>query len=236
MNQKIIILWDVGGVLHRLNYGNFYQKASKLSGNRLSADEFKAEYTKHDLERQGLLGNISNDDYLKEIAKIIYPEGNYDINEIYNAVSLCFGPKIDEMIQIKRRLYQNAYTIGIFSNTTPLHAKIIRERYPEIYDTYDKSFPQIFSFNIHSIKPNPGMYEQIRGYEKVIFIDDKESYLRTGIEQFGWYGILYTGAIDTTEAIRTTHTSSEIPTKNCLTAKNSQSCIKALSQYGINIS
>jgi FMN phosphatase YigB (HAD superfamily) len=235
MNRKVIVLWDVGGVLHTNDYSRFYRKASELSGGRLSADDFKAAYLRKDLERLGLVGNISNEDYLKEIAKIIYPDGNYRKSDIYDAVSLCFGPQNDEMLQIKRMLYQKGYTIGIFSNTTPLHAEIIRNKFPEVYDTYDKSFPAIFSFNVHAIKPDPPMYELIKGFEKVILIDDKVSYLKTGIEQFGWFGIQYTGTIDPSEAIRAIHKNEEKPSKNFLIADNGQSCIEALRKSGIDI-
>ncbi len=46
------------------------------------------------------------------------------------------------------------------------------------------------------------MYKKIEGYTKVVFIDDKEAYIKKAIEEFGWYGIVFTPLVDKEEQMR----------------------------------
>ncbi len=237
--RKTLIFFDIGGVLLSLDYSSFYQAAADLSSGNLTADEFKKEYFRLELEKKALLGNITIEDYLKAIQNII--SGHLKnrvptLEDITEALKCCWKEEIKEMVDLKKKLYQQGYTIGIFSNTGALHLQIINQMFPEISQVYDDDYPVILSFEEHSIKPEAKMYQQITGYDQVILIEDKPSYLKTAIEDFSWQGILLTAYIDPAEAIRQKSDDQvSLPKEKCLVAESPSDCLEALRKFGIEI-
>ncbi len=232
-NHSTLILFDIGGVLLELDYGQFYERAAKLSSH-LTAEDFKKRYIESGLEGSFLKGQLTINHYLNRIQKEIYHE-KIDKEKIIEANNRCWKHPINEVINLKKRLHETGYSIGLFSNIQPFAFEFISENYHEILEVYDSSNPAIYSNRIGSIKPEPEMYEKIKGYNKVILIEDKESYLRTGIEQFGWYGILFTPYIDKAEAIRAVHNNTEKPSKNFRVANSVEDLITSLSEFGVKL-
>jgi FMN phosphatase YigB (HAD superfamily) len=95
--------------------------------------------------------------------------------------------------------------VGILSNITELALAQISSRHPEIFETFDGSSPRLFSCRLGKMKPEPEVYRFIAGYEKVIFIDDRKTYVEVPVRLCGWKGIWFTPWIDETESLRAVH-------------------------------
>lgn len=232
--RRTLVLFDVGGVLLKLDFGRFYEEASKLSES-LSPRDFKNLYLSSNLEALFLSGKINTPDYLNKVSDIISPGKSIPQNELKRVVSYCWKEPVEEMIELKRRVYEAGYSIGIFSNISELAVEVISGIHSGIFETFKPSFPSIFSFQIGSMKPKPEMYQRITGYNKVILIDDKTSYLSTGIKKFGWFGILFTPFIDEAEAIRFVHNTTTKPLKNFRTADSVKAVIESLKYFGVEV-
>lgn len=234
-NGKTLILFDVGGVLLELDYENFYKEWAKLS-KRLTPEEFKKKYIESKLEANWLEWKISTKqyvDYLRDILSTI----DIDDKVLEGLTRFKFKQSIDEIVKLKKDLYELWYSVGVFSNIDGIALKAIQKMNPEIFETYDEKSPKIYSHEVWSMKPKPEMYEQIKWYDKVVFIDDKESYLRTGIEQFDWKWILYTQFIDKAETIRVvpSHSDTTKPIKDFKVANTINDLKEALKGFGVKV-
>lgn len=230
--KNTLVLFDVGGVLLKLDFNRFYKAAARLSGS-MNTSEFKNKYVESGIEFMAIKGEIKAADYLQMLREIISPKKEIPNDELRRIIGYCWKEQVDEAVSLKRRLHENGYSVGIFSNITDLALEIISSRYPEMFETYDESSPRIYSFQVGSMKPELPMYQSIKGYDKVILIDDKESYLKTGIEKLGWNGILFTPFIDEAEAIRSIHHNKEKPANNFSTADSVKELELSLNELNI---
>jgi FMN phosphatase YigB (HAD superfamily) len=227
--RKTLVLFDVGAVLVKLDYKSFYEKAAQIRG--CTTDEFGKVYSESNIELDALLGKISAEENLSGVANLISPNTPIPKEQIMGLIKLNWPGEIREMIDLKSRAYRAGYSVGLLSNMSAFALDTINGQWPDVLDLYDNSMPAIYSFQVGSVKPQPEIYQQIKGYNRVIFIDDKESYLRTGIEQFGWLGIHFTPYIDPSEAIRAQHSDSTKPKHNfyaTASAKDLENCLKSL--------
>ena len=200
--KNTVVLFDIGAVLLKISYKSFYSQASQYS--RLSAEDFKDRYVRSGLEKNILMGKISTEQYLDEVKRIISPEVDLSHEKLKDIVGSSWKEPIKSMLTLRDGLFDSGYAVGLFSNISLLALETISARFPEIFDVYG---PRVYSFEVGSIKPEPEMYRRITGYGKVVLIDDKEKYLKTGKDDFGWHCILYTEFIDKSEAIRQIHDS-----------------------------
>jgi hypothetical protein len=75
----------------------------------------------------------------------------------------------------------------------------------------------------------------VRGYNTVVFIDDKESYVRVGAEH-GWKCILFTPYVDPAEAIRAVHGDTTLPkSENVRVADSVEEVVDALKHFGLKL-
>jgi len=119
----------------------------------------------------------------------------------------------------------------------PTVFKLVAKQNNDIFRVYDKESPMILSYNAGAIKPNPDIYKEIRGFGKVIFIDDKESYLKVGYELFGWNAILYTPLVDPAETVRSLpgHAVQLPKTEDIKVADNIGEVEEALKYFGVHL-
>lgn len=231
--RKTLILFDAGAVLLKLDYGSFFREASKIRG--CTSEEFAKLYNKSVIETDSLSGKLSDEETLEKTSKLISPYKPISIEETVNLIKLNWPEEISDVVNLKKRVYEAGYSIGLFSNTSNFAIETISKQWPEIFETYDTSMPKIYSFQVGSVKPQVEMYQKIKGYNRVIFIDDKESYLKTGIEKFGWVGIHFTPYIDNAESIRAQHNDTTKPEKDFYTADSIKALEKCLITLGIKI-
>lgn len=230
--RKTLILFDAGAVLVKLDYGSFFREASKIRG--CSSEEFAKLYNESGIETDSLSGKLSDEETLEKTSKLISPYKPISIEETVNLIKLNWPEEISDVVNLKRRVFDAGYSIGLFSNISNFALDTISNQWSEIFETYDASMPKIYSFQVGSVKPQVEMYQKIKGYDRVIFIDDKESYLRTGIEKFGWIGVHFTPYIDNAESIRShnNHSDKTKPENNFYTVDS----IKALEKCLITLS
>lgn len=233
--RKTLVLFDIGAVLLELDYDTFFREAAKLSLDGKSAEKFRAAYTAENLEPNFHTGKINRQDYLSRLEKLINPRKKLSEKKLTELVGMRYKGQIDPVVELKRRLHEAGYAVGLFSNTCEIDVEIVKKRHPEMMDVYEPSNPEIFSFRAGSAKPETPMYEQIRalGFSRVVYIDDKTSYLRTGIEQFGWKGILFTPFIDKAEAMRAVHADETRPSQNFRVANSVDELTEALRYFGV---
>jgi FMN phosphatase YigB (HAD superfamily) len=77
--------------------------------------------------------------------------------------------------------------------------------YPRVFETFNEESPKIFSFQVGAMKPELSIYQKVTEFENIIYIEDRELYLKIPVEKLGWKGILFTEYIDETELIRSLH-------------------------------
>jgi FMN phosphatase YigB (HAD superfamily) len=231
--RKTLVLFDVGAVLVKLDYKSFFEKAAEIKG--CAKEEFVQMYNASNIEVDAMLGKISSEENLEKVARLISPSCPLPNEQVKALLKLSWPGEIREVVDLKKRIFQAGYSIGLLSNMSPFALEAIGGKWPDIFKLYDNSMPAIYSFEVGSLKPQPEIYERAKGFERVLFIDDKESYLRTGIEQFGWTGIHFTPYIDPSEAIRAQHNDTVKPKRNFYEASSAQNLENCLKSLGINI-
>ncbi len=229
--QRHLVLFDIGAVLLHLDFERFYKAASSLSSRYRTQEGFKEAYASSKLESDFMKGLLNSDDFLDKLRGLIDPNREVSSEELKEIFSYRLGKPVDDVVKLKKRLRLAGYSVGIFSNTTVLDFAVF-QRYP---DMLEATGPSIYSFQNQSLKPEPKMYGLIKGFDSVTFIDDKESYLRTGVEQFGWNGILFTPFIDRSEAIRAVHTDTSKPQERFRIANSVGELEDSLRHFGIQI-
>ncbi|MBI4149105.1 hypothetical protein HY491_01530 [Candidatus Woesearchaeota archaeon] len=232
MNQKAtLVLFDVGAVLVKLDYGDFYAHAAQQANVPL--DTFKKQFSA--IEMDALLGKIPTAEFLSRVRALgLERVSDKDLAALLRR---CWPDEIKGMVQLKRQLHQAGYRVGIFSNMSEYALLDISGRFPSMLDTYDPSSPAVYSSRAGSVKPQPAIYGRFKryGFQKVVFIDDKASYLRAGIEQLEWYGIHYTEHINLGEAIRTAHQEQEFIHPRFRTAESVDAARAALQEFGVHV-
>jgi len=227
-----LVLFDIGAVLLHLDFGRFYKTVAGLSSRYRTQESFKEAYASSRLESDFMKGLLKSDEFLDKLRELVDPKKDLSSEELKEIFSYRLGEPAQDVIELKKRLQHAGYRVGIFSNTTVLDFNFISARYPSVVDA---SAPSVYSFQNHSLKPEPKMYGLIKGFKSVTFVDDKESYLRTGIEQFGWNGILFTPFIDRSEAIRSVHNDTSKPQERFRIANSVEDLEDALRHFGIEI-
>jgi len=229
-----LVLFDVGGVLLRLDFNLFYEAAAKAAGT--TAEEFRKIYADSRLEVRSLDGTINKNEYFGGIRYLIGK--NLTNEEIGLIKERAWASQIDEMVGLKKRVYEAGNAVGILSNTDEHALETLPVRYPQIYELFNPSFPQIFSCRMKMMKPEIKMYNEAEkfGAKKIVFIDDKETYAKVPVKELGWHGILFTQYVDKSEAIRQIEKDKPAEvSQNLRTADSVSEVEKALREFGVSV-
>jgi len=180
-----LVLFDIGGVLVSLDFQSFYEKATSFSNSKqFTATEFKRRLIASRIDYLACKGFISEDAYLSKLRDIIQPSKKITNEVLKSIIQNAWKCQIDEMITLKQEIYEAGYRVGILSNITDLAFNQISKMYPLVFETYHEDSPKIYSFQVGSIKPEVTIYQNVKEYKNVIFIDDRDVYLKIPIEQF----------------------------------------------------
>jgi FMN phosphatase YigB (HAD superfamily) len=234
MKRKILILFDVGAVLVRLDFRSFFEESAKIGRN--TAEQIKEAYVASNLEKDCAEGQINKAAYYQRVRTLIQPKAKISQEQLEQLVGLMWPGQIDEMVALKEELYKQGYVVGIFSNIADFAYETIERKYPAIFETFDPKAPKILSYQIKAMKPNKPMYEAVatRSYKRVILIDDKDQYLETG-RTFGWFGIHFTPYIDTTEPARLMHPDKGQQEAGFIQADSRREVEVALERFGVKL-
>ena len=179
-------------------------------------------------------GDINAAQFFSELRKKLELSKNLTEEQLGEIVGHKFPGEIAEMIDLKRELQQAGYAVGVLSNIGEEAHKILSRRYPEIFAVYDKRNPAILSYQMKAMKPDPRIYNAITGFETVIFIDDKDTYLQVGLNR-GWKGIHYIQYPDETEPQRKNHSDTGYTNENIRRANSLAEVKRALEDFGVEI-
>jgi len=239
MTKKNLVLFDVGAVLLELNYAGLYWAGAKAAGK--TAEEFKN--LSSNLEVGVLNGKVSFDEHQKRIRELLNSP-DMTRQELEDFVKQAWGTEITPVVDLKERTYFKAdCPVNIFSNIDRFAFEYLSKTYPRMMQTFRPDAVPICSYSSKGTKPHSlNMYNEglksaeTLGCDNVILIDDKESVLKVGIEQFGWYGIHFTPHIDANEGIRLQSLPEKSFASNKLFVANSvQDLEKGLGEFGIKL-
>jgi FMN phosphatase YigB (HAD superfamily) len=227
--RDTVVMFDIGGVLLRLNYRNFLIACAKASG--CTEEEFRNRYIQSNIEKRALAGKDDAEGFLRDFKGIIGKEmGEPQLMEL---IAATWGAPIPESIRLKKRIYESGYAIGLFSNISDIALRILSKRHPDIFDLFDPSFPKVFSYQVGEIKPSKRMYGAVKGYRNIVYIDDSLVYAAEAAK-IGWKAIHFTQYIDKDEVQRTFEKEPG-DIGNIITAKSNRELVKALEQSGIRL-
>jgi FMN phosphatase YigB (HAD superfamily) len=240
--SKALVLFDVGGVLLELNYSKLYEAGAKLT--QTTPAEFKQRYLDSRLELDVLNGDISDEQYQQELKNML-ENPQMSRAELEDFVKNSWGKEITPVVDLKQRIYfEGDCLVNIFSNLDRFGFEYLSRTHPRMMQTFRPDAVPICSYSSKGTKPKSlNMYRdgvssaEKLGCNRVILIDDKESVLKIGIDQFGWYGIHFTPYIDPNEAIRIHSPAETLFTSDKLFVTNSVGELEqALTGFGINLS
>ncbi|HLD06760.1 MAG TPA: hypothetical protein VJC16_04470 [Candidatus Nanoarchaeia archaeon] len=234
--MKPLVLFDVGAVLLKLDYGGLYTEAAAYAS--VSPDEFKWGFSRAEMD--ALTGRISTAQFLGRVRELGLQGLPQDVLE--EIIGYAWPEEVPGMVELKRDVHLAGYPVGILSNMAEFAYDTINRKFPDVCEKYHPLYPAVYSFQIGSVKPEPPMYREVErvrntyGLGQVILIEDKASYLRTGIQQFGWKGIWYTEHIDPAEAIKAVQESADaaLPPEHFRRADSVDEVIAALREFGVH--
>ncbi len=224
--MNTLILFDNGGILSRMNFTKVLEALEEISG--LSIEELKKRFKEHKPAHYGMVGN--NEEYFRRYRLAIGTDLSDDEIILLETKNALPGP-IEENVKLKKRLADAGYTVGLLSNSIDFSNKWVLNNWPEIFETYNG--PAIFSDKVGVAKPDPKIYELIPKFDRVIYIEDKSSYLKYPVENMGWTGILMTDYQDFSEPIRSEGHGEE-PVKGIHIVRNPEELEHLLHQLGLN--
>jgi glucose-1-phosphatase len=188
MENISTIIFDLGGVIMDIDVKQTLHAFTKLGIKNVEnyfGHGFAASFfSDHEA------GRLSDEDFLKEIKKLITGEASdEDVINAWNALLLRFPP---ERINLLKEL-KSRYRIFLFSNTNAIHydkfSEIYRDTFSgELEDLFEKAY---FSHSLGHRKPDPTGFELIieenkLDPKKTLFVDDAfinvEGAIKTGLK------------------------------------------------------
>jgi HAD superfamily hydrolase (TIGR01509 family) len=179
------IIFDLGGVLLNIGYNNTSIAFKNLGIENF--DEMFSQFKSNDLFEKLETGNISEDDFYKEIKKASpVPLTDKEINVAWDAMLLDF--RIDSLNFLET--LKDKYNIYLLSNTNAIHHRAFAITYQletgkvSLDDYFIKAY---YSHIVGLRKPNADIYEFVLAdgnmkREETLFIDDSINNIETAIK------------------------------------------------------
>ncbi|MBU2562395.1 MAG: hypothetical protein KKF68_01920 [Nanoarchaeota archaeon] len=234
-NKNFLVIFDVGGIMVQLNYGNkggFVEKASEIAG--IPQRDFQLWHAQ--LEKKCLLGEVSAGEYYQLVReKLKNPQISQD--DLKNLVGLLWEREIESTVCLKQRIHDAGYSIGLLSSMTDFALETLSKRHPKVFETWEG--PKVYSFECGVIKPDLRIYGFFPEDTQKIFIDDNLRYVETPVKKLGWLGVHYTAHIDKSEGIRSIQEGDSQAKKyshpNLRIANTPQELEESLRAFGVKI-
>lgn len=180
------LLFDMGNVLLFFDA----RRSSKAFAEMVGVQEDKVWnlFFISDLERAYTRGEISSQDFFKEVSKyfpkkIDFPTFAALWNDIFT--------ENEEMSELLGKLRKH-YPLYLISNTNHLHYEYVKKHF-RILDHFTKCFP---SHTVGHRKPDPSMFKHVLKTiklkpENTVFIDDIAEYIDSA-KRLGIHGVQFT--------------------------------------------
>lgn len=168
------VIFDCFGVLTQDGWLSFC--------NKYMTDDNKEElrYINHQADR----GDISYEEFLNRVCELTgAPRA-----EAHSEITTTHTPN-EPVFELVKNLKKNGYKLGVISNVGDELNNFLPQDHVDLFDEIT------LSYHVHSIKPDPEIYEyHLKQLElepnEAIFIDDREPNAR-GAEAVGMTGIFY---------------------------------------------
>jgi len=193
-----LIVFDVGGVLVKTDFGAVYRCWSELSGKH-DPEEIKALYTASELEKTQNRGDNIN--FAEEVRKKVLHNPDVSVEDIIRGFELSVPDQISGIVDFKQKLSSKAYKVGILSTSSAINFGNINRRFPNVFRVTSSDLLEL-SHITHNLKPDLAVYRRFIGKAKnIIYIDDKASYLKPALD-LGWHCIHFVAFPDPDEAMQ----------------------------------
>lgn len=195
MNQKYALaVFDIGGVLAKLTG---FPEIARWTG--LTTEEAKSQWTKIEVVREFELGNITYEDFAKNLLKEL--KLSYSIEELRNhmeAWTIGLFPNAESIIyQVRQKI-----DITCLSNMNAVQWPILRDKFG-IGSWFSAQF---VSHEIGKLKPDQDAYEEVSeklgiAPKKILFFDDNQDNIE-GANRAGWTSCLVKGTAELSDELQ----------------------------------
>ncbi len=191
------VIFDVGGVVVRLNLGVASKELQRLSGcsavevASLLKEEFSGSVSGYSLTEKAVAGLISKEAYLSAIHAAL--DGRMSAGAIRDVLIGIIGGQDDRMLPVIDQLEQAGWPMSCFSNADQLHWEHILVEVPVMRRFCHK----MVSFEEGVVKPTREAYCRMVdrvgvAADKCVFVDDRLDNVRAA-DAFGMKALHYTG-------------------------------------------
>ena len=197
MPPPSVVVFDLGKVLLDFDYGIAADKIARRS-------RFSPDQVRHLLDHSPLLqrfetGFMSREEFYGQVCAACGFSGNLD--EFCAAFADIFS-EIKPMTALHAALRAGRVPTCVFSNTNPIAAGHIRERFPFFsrFDAY------VLSYQHGAMKPAAKIYEVVEGRtgqkgKAIAYVDDRAENVEAGLAR-GWHALLHETPEKTIPALR----------------------------------
>jgi putative hydrolase of the HAD superfamily len=180
------VLWDIGGVLIKLDFATALSMASAESGlseariRAVMREEFRVDPAQYSLTEQAVAGQLTGQQYLQRVSQALDRRlGPNRIREILGAILVDTDQRA---LDIVRALGSQGVRLACMSNVDEVHWQEILRRF-DLNDLFEVRF---LSFVEKSVKPKPEAFRRVLEMMRaqpgdVIFIDDRADNVNTAI-------------------------------------------------------
>lgn len=188
MRSYKAIVFDLGNTLLPFDYNKMIINLNAIEAG-LGEKLYKAYWDNYDVHRKFERGEISEEEFLEFIKKLV--DGKIDKEAFCKYYSEIFEEDVKTTSLLP--LLKKNYKLYLLSNTNPIHRRYGYSRF-EFLNYFDELF---FSDKIKLLKPEPQIYDFVQKAinclpENILFIDDVEPYVSAAIDA-GWDGIVFKG-------------------------------------------
>ncbi len=165
-NNIKCVLFDLGGVLIKLQPEKFFQRMNITSVNL--PEKIKK------LEQDSFLGYKKPEEMIEEWMKLHHVK--IPLNKVIESFKIDYlGERIEPIYQLIKTLHNQGYLIGLLSNTNKIHFQYISPMFDEFRD-----FHKLYlSYELHLMKPGKKIFDYITNDlqmkpEEILLVDDLE--------------------------------------------------------------
>lgn len=174
-------LFDIGNVLLKLHFENFYQKI-------LGAPDATVPANLQYLMDQVEIGTINDEEFVTRSAALF---GNHITPEVFTEAWQNIFSLNHPMWEVVKKLHADNHRLILFSNTNGVHTTDFLARYPDFTFFHHHHFSQ----EVGSAKPYPEFYHAaVDNYQldpsETIYLDDLADNISTG-KKFGFHSWQY---------------------------------------------
>lgn len=182
MTSKFVF-FDLGNVLVHFDHRILVRQLSKVTGQ--SIERVEAAVFESDLQNRYETGLVDS----TEFARQVNAEFGTDLPQatILEAVSAIFTPNL-EILPVLEAIHQRGIRMAILSNTCEAHWNWISDRQWPVLSNWFCG--EILSYEVHSMKPDAGIYEASAKFsgvadQDIFFTDDRLENIQAAANR-GW--------------------------------------------------